>query len=80
MSRHKVVVTPIMPIKKSIHKDLGGGKLGLVQYRKMYNIVKNPRLQAINACIASHLAGKKFGSLGSVQKAFAEARKGPCKL
>ncbi len=82
MTRTKVVVTPIMEIKKSIKSDLKGGKLGLIQRRKMYNTVKDPRLLAIMACMASQLAGKRYPDtgLGGVQKAFREARKGPCKI
>ena len=80
MARHKVVVTPIMEIKKSIHKDLGGGHLGLIQRRKMKNVVRDPRLLSILACMASELSGKTYTNLGAVQKAFKEARQGPCKL
>jgi len=80
MTRHKVVVTPIMEIKKTIHKDLGGGKLGLIQRRKMYNTVRNPRLQAILACMAGQLAGKSYPNLKAVQDAFRTARQGPCRL
>jgi len=81
MARHKVEITPIMRVgPKEIHKDLGGGKLGLWQNRKMKNTVRDPRLLSILSCMAGQLAGKTYGSLGAVQKAFKEARQGPCKL
>jgi len=67
-------------IKKKIHKDLKGGKLGLQQIRKPKNIVKNPRLLDIISCMASKLAGQKPGNLGDIQKLFRETRKGPCKI
>ncbi|MFQ6067989.1 MAG: hypothetical protein ACE5KD_00440 [Candidatus Bathyarchaeia archaeon] len=79
MTRHKVVVEPMMEIRKSVKKDLGGGKLGLVQRRKLKNTVRSPRLLAIMACMASELAGKS-GSLGAIQERFAAARKGPCAI
>lgn len=80
MTRHKVVVEPMMEIRKSVHKDLGGGKLGLIQRRKLKNTVKDPRLLSIMSCMASELSGKTYGSLGAVQDAFRKARQGPCKI
>jgi len=72
MARRKVVVTPIMEVKKTIHKDLGGGKLGLIQRRKMKNTVKSEVLSCRLQYIASKMAGKKFDNLGAVQSEFAK--------
>lgn len=81
MARRKVAVTPMMRVgPKEIKKDLGGGKLGLWQVRSQKNVVKDPRLLSILACMAGELAGKTYGSLGAVQEAFKKARTGPCKL
>lgn len=64
----------MMVIKKKVQKDLGEGILGLSQVRAMRNIVTDPRLLKINACMASKLAGKKPGTLEAAQSAFKEAR------
>jgi hypothetical protein len=81
MSRHVVEVTRLIRVgPKKIHKNLGGGKLGLYQIRSAKNVVKDKRLLDIISCMASQLAGKKYSSLGEVQKAFKDARQGPCKL
>jgi hypothetical protein len=81
MSRHVVEVTRLIRVgPKKIHKDLGGGKLGLYQIRSAKNVVKSPRLLNILSCMASQLSGKKYSNLGEVQKAFKDARQGPCKL
>jgi hypothetical protein len=80
MSRHSVdvIASGMEVVTKKIHKDLGGGHLGLRQIRRVHNIVRDPTLQNINACMASELAGKTFKDLGEIQDAFAKARKGPC--
>jgi hypothetical protein len=75
-----IMSSGMMVVKKKIKKDLGGGKLGLRQVRRTFNIVKNPRLLKINQCMASELAGKTFPTLGAVQSAFAKARKEVCKV
>lgn len=73
-----VIASGMMVVKKKIRKDLGGGKLGLRQVRRVNNVVTDPHLLSINACMASELAGKSYPSLGAVQNAFASAR-GRCK-
>lgn len=80
MSRHNIDVraSGMMVVLKHIHKDLDGGHLGTRQTRSTKNIVVDPRLRAINDCMASELAGKKPGTLGKVQEAFKVAR-GKCK-
>jgi len=80
MGRHSIDVraSGMMVVVKKIKKDLGGGHLGTRQIRSTRNIVVNPRLQRINACMASALAGKKHANLGAVQTAFKSARSG-CK-
>jgi hypothetical protein len=80
MSRHAVdvIASGMEVIQKHIHKDLGGGHLGLRQVRRTKNIVKDPTLQNINSCMASELAGKTFKDLGEIQDAFKTAREGPC--
>ena len=80
MSRHSVdvIASGMEVITKKIHKDLGGGHLGLRQIRRVHNVVTDATLQNINGCMASELAGKKFKNLGEIQNAFATARKGPC--
>jgi hypothetical protein len=70
----------MMVVTKKVHKDLGGGHLGLRQIRRVMNIIKDARLQRINGCMASELAGKSFSTLGAVQDAFKKARQGPCKI
>jgi hypothetical protein len=67
-------------IKKKVHKNLDGGKLGLTQIRKPKNIVSNPRLLKILECMASNLAGTTPGTLGKAQENFAKVRKDKCKL
>lgn len=76
MARHSVDVigSGMMIVKKKIHKDLKGGKLGLRQIRRVFNIVTSEKLMCINATIASEMSGKKFGDLGAVQTAFKSAR------
>lgn len=64
----------MMVVRKKIHTDLDGGVLGTSQIRSQANIVKDPRLLKINACMASHLSGKKPGTLGKAQSAFKAAR------
>lgn len=82
MARHSVDVmaSGMEVVKKKIHKNLGGGTLGLRQVRRVHNVVIDARLQKINSCMASQLAGKKFLNLGEIQKAFKDARTGVCKL
>ena len=67
-------------IQKKVHKDLGGGKLGLTQLRKPKNIVSNPRLLKILECMASNLAGTKPGTLGKAQEQFRDVRQKQCKI
>lgn len=77
-----VIGSGMMIVKKKIRKDLKGGKLGLRQIRRVFNIVTDEKLLCINATIASQMAGKKFGDLGAVQTAFKSARakaKAECK-
>ncbi len=83
MSRHipgatsggvDVRASGMMVVRKKIKKDLDGGTLGTSQIRSQANIVKDPRLLKINACMASKLAGKKPGTLGKAQNAFKVAR------
>lgn len=78
MARHSVDVgsSGMMVILKKVKKDLGGGKLGLRQIRKMKNTVTNPRLLSIMSCMASALSGKSYKNLGEVQSAFKTARSG----
>ena len=64
----------MMVVRKKIHTNLDGGILGTSQIRSQSNIVKDPRLLKINACMASHLSGKKPGTLGKAQFAFKAAR------
>lgn len=64
----------MMVVRKKIHKDLDGGVLGTSQIRSSQNIMKDPRLIKITSCMASHLAGKKPGTLGKAQDAFKTAR------
>lgn len=64
----------MMVVRKKIHADLGGGILGTSQIRSMKNIVKDPRLLKINACMASKLAGKSYKDLGEAQSGFGSAR------
>jgi hypothetical protein len=78
MSRHSVTVTPLIEVHKKVRKDLDGGHLGTRQIRKTTNTVTSPKLLKINACMASELGGKKYGSLGKIQAAFKTAR-GKCK-
>jgi len=82
VSRHSVdvIASGMMVVTKKVKKDLGGGNLGLRQVRRVHNVVVDARLQRINGCMASQLAGKSFANLGAVQKAFASARTGPCKI
>lgn len=77
LARHSIDIigSGMMIVKKKIHKDLKGGKLGLRQVRRVFNIVSNPKLMCINATIASEMSGKHFGDLGAVQTAFKDARK-----
>ena len=60
MSRHSVdvIASGMEVITKKIHKDLGGGHLGLRQIRRVHNIVTDATLQNINGCMASELAGR----------------------
>ena len=80
MARHSVdvIASGMMVVRKKVKKDLGGGHLGLRQVRRVFNMVVSPRLLAINGCMASELAGKKYKSLGDVQTAFKSAR-GKCR-
>ena len=82
MSRHAVDVigSGMMVVTKKVHKDLGGGKLGLRQVRRTHNVVTNATLGSINSCMAGQLAGKKFKDLGEIQQAFKTARQGKCKI
>jgi hypothetical protein len=64
----------MMVVTKKIHKDLGGGHLGLRQTRTTKNVMKDPRLIKITSCMASELAAKKYKNLGEVQAAFKSAR------
>lgn len=75
-----VIASGMMVVTKKVRRDLGGGHLGLRQIRRVMNIVRDPRLQRINSCMASELAGKSYKNLGEVQDAFSKARKGPCKI
>jgi hypothetical protein len=75
MARHKVQYATMMRVgPKKVTKDLGGGKLGLWQIRKINNVVTDPHLLSILSCMAGELAGKKYGNLGAVQEAFKTAR------
>ena len=83
MSRHipgaerggvDVRASGMMVVRKKVHKDLGGGILGLSQIRAMKNIVKDPRLLKIIGCMASLLSGKSYKDLGEAQEAFKKAR------
>jgi len=79
MARHKVQYASMMRVgPKKVTKDLGGGRLGLWQIRKIDNIVSDPKLLGILSCMAGELAGKKYGNLGGVQNAFKAAR-GKCR-
>lgn len=75
MARRHVEVTPMMVVKKKVKKDLGGGRLGTRQVRKVTNTVRSQRLAQHQACVASKMAGKSFSNLGAVQDAFREATK-----
>lgn len=75
-----VIASGMMVVRKRVRKDLGGGRLGLRQVRRVMNIVTDPRLISINECIASELGGKTFPTLGAVQSAFRTARQGKCKI
>ncbi len=81
MSRHSVdvIASGMMVVTKKVRKDLGGGHLGTRQIRRTRNVVTDARLQEINGCMASEMAGKSFKNLGEVQGAFKKARQGPCK-
>jgi len=68
----------MMVVRKKIHTNLDGGILGTSQIRSQQNIVKDPRLLKINACMASGLAGTKPGTLGKAQAAF-KAMRSKCK-
>ena len=80
MSRHSVDVigSGMMIVVKHVKKDLDGGHLGTRQVRRTHNVVTDAKLLKINACMASELAGKKYGSLGKIQEAFKSAR-GKCR-
>lgn len=78
MARHKVEVTPMYRYRRDAPKTpfLGWGTWAI---RKVTNIVTDPRLIKINACMAREMSGK-HGTLKDIQEHFRAARKGPCAI